>query len=330
VPNDIRSWYQLRMGQAITGDMTPDDRIIIQQGYGGENGKSTIMSAIQMTLGDYYLQVAPRALLGSAESVPTEIKALQGIRFACLEELPEEHFLPTTKIKTLAGTPHIKARGMRKDDDGFYASHSLFLNTNFPPAIAESDGGTWRRLCLVNFPYHYVKTADDIRTEFDRLGDPSIRERLRSGKAQREAVLAWLVEGANRYYVDTEGFRTLPQLVVDTTAAWRLTTDMVLGFADEFLTFDDPESYVLVTELLERFNYWIETNNQHKWSAKTFKVRFGGHEVIAANGVEAVTVRRARLTAHISRPEYKQFDQLPDSASFKVWSGVAFKVAEKV
>jgi hypothetical protein len=41
VPADIQDWYQLRLGQAITGHMTPDDLLVVSQGS-GENGKSTV------------------------------------------------------------------------------------------------------------------------------------------------------------------------------------------------------------------------------------------------------------------------------------------------
>ena len=40
VPADILDWYQVRLGQAITGHMTPDDVLLVQVGS-GENGKST-------------------------------------------------------------------------------------------------------------------------------------------------------------------------------------------------------------------------------------------------------------------------------------------------
>ena len=100
IPDDIRDWFQLRCGQAITGKMTPDDVILVLQGD-GQNGKSTIMEGIKSAIADYYLQVSPRALLGSDVSVPTELASFQGVHFAWLEELPRDNVLPTTRIKAL-------------------------------------------------------------------------------------------------------------------------------------------------------------------------------------------------------------------------------------
>ena len=83
VPADMRDWYQLRLGQGIIGQIPRDDLIMVQVG-GGANGKSTLMSAVQATIGDYFLVVSPRALLGDPGSVPTEVMdfSRRALRFA--------------------------------------------------------------------------------------------------------------------------------------------------------------------------------------------------------------------------------------------------------
>lgn len=64
IPSDVREWLQIRYGQAITGYMTPDDMLPIQQG-GGENGKTTITAGISGALGDYYLLLSDRVILAN-------------------------------------------------------------------------------------------------------------------------------------------------------------------------------------------------------------------------------------------------------------------------
>jgi P4 family phage/plasmid primase-like protien len=321
VPADIREWYQIRLGQGITGDMTPDDLLMVQQG-GGANGKSTIMSAVQATVGDYFLTVASRALSASPDTVPTELADFKGVRLASLEELPEEKQLSVTRLKTMVGTPVITARFMRQDTMSFEATHSLIISTNYPPAVAETDAGTWRRLALVHFPFHYVKHAWEIRTDTDRQGDPMIRERLRREIPQREAVLAWLIAGAIKYYGSYESFALLPERVSADTLEWRKNSDLVLGYITERIDFD-PDSDILSTELLEDFNNWLSTGNQRAWSAKTFVSRFGGHEEVSSRGVRnGVSKNRDALSR---RSPYGGFAPPIGASTFRVWHGIAFR-----
>jgi putative DNA primase/helicase len=318
VPEDVRPWYQLRLGQAVTGEMTPDDLMLIQQG-GGANGKSTIMGAIQETLGGYFLMVAQRALLAGGDAVPTELFDFKGARFASLEELPEDRLLPTEKLKALVGTPTITARQMRENDITFKATHTLFVSTNYAPSVTETDAGTWRRLALVRFPYHYVKHPWEVVSQNDRLGDPTIRERLRQGVAQREAVLSWLIEGAIRYYQDFDAFVILPDRVEKDTLAWRKVSDLVLGYIEERINFA-PDSAILVTELLEDFNTWLSAGNQRPWSSKKFHSRFSDHERVSALGVTSgVSKNRNELSRRSGMVKPLTVD------TFRVWFGVAFK-----
>ena len=318
VPADIRDWYQLRLGQAITGEMTPDDLLLIQQG-GGANGKSTLMGAIQESLGDYFLQVAQRALLSGAEAVPTEVFDFKGARFASLEELPEDRLLPTEKLKALVGTPTVTARQMRENTITFRATHSLFVSTNYAPMVTETDAGTWRRLALVRFPFHYVKYPSDIASENDRLGDPTIRERLRQGVAQREAVLSWLIDGAVGYYRDYDAFRKMPERVESDTLTWRKVSDLVLGYIGERIDFA-PDSAILVSELLDDFNDWLRAGNQQTWSKKKFHSRFLDHEQVSAHGVTSgVSKNRAILSRRSG------FIKPLTADTFRVWFGLAFR-----
>jgi putative DNA primase/helicase len=255
VPDDVLDWFQSRMGQAITGYLVTDDRILIMQG-GGANGKGTVMEAALATIGDYGLKVSPRALSGNLDSIPTELADFKGARIAWLDELPEKDQLAITRVKQLAGSNTLTARRMRQDSFTFETTHSLIISTNYPPAIVETDTGTWRRFWLMHWPFYYVLHPEDIKSENDKLGDLLLRERLRRDVAAREACLAWLVEGAVRYYQDLEFFERAPKRIEDDTREWRMNSDLILGYASECLMFD-RNSVVLSSELLEDFNNWL-------------------------------------------------------------------------
>lgn len=309
LPEDVRDWYQLRMGQAFTGHPVPDDSLIIQQG-GGENGKSTLVVPLSKAAGSYYVLVSHRVLMASPDAHPTEMMDFRGRRIAVMEETPEERRLEPQQLKTIVGTPEITARRIRQDPVTFPVTHSLFVNTNFIPVVNETDHGTWRRLTLLEFPYTFRKRAEDVIGDLDRLGDPTLRDRCRMNRQVWEAALAWAVRGAVAWYRLGKVMPPQPKRVQDSTRKWRTDSDLILAFLDENITFD-PDGMIPSAELLSRFNEWAQAAHQigNEWKAKLFASRFGGHGEVVQNRVEYGTKRLASNGNKATR----------------VWSGLRFK-----
>lgn len=280
LPGDVARWIQVRLGQGLTGHPTPDDRLLVLHG-GGKNGKSVMLTAINSAVGDGFSRVVPhKVLLGSPSDHTTELTTLQGARLAWLEELPEGNRLDVVRLKSVLGTEWITARRMRRDNSTFATTHSLFVTTNYRPSISETDHGTWRRLALVEFPYTFVtgrQKPDPARGEL--VGDPGLRGRLKAGKAGRgEAVLAWLVEGAMRYYADGEEFPPLPVEIEAATADWRASADAVHAFLTEDVIFED--GFTSSQDLYRRFSAWLAEHGHAKWSETLFAERLARHELM--------------------------------------------------
>lgn len=288
LPEDVRDWYQIRMGQAFTGYMAGDDLMIVQQG-GGKNGKSTLATAFKQAAGSYYVLVSDRVILGRTDQHPTELMELKGSRYALMEETPEARQLNVQQLKKVVGTPDITARKIRQDPVTFTASHSLFVNTNFAPSVVETDHGTWRRLALLKFPYTYRARPKDVSGPLDRLGDPSLRERLLSSPRGAQAALTWVVAGAVRWYAD--GFGEQPARVQEDTLEWRRRGDLVLNFAEQCLDMSDPSAETKTTEVFQAFGQWLASTGHQPWTIRTFNDRFGGHDRIADR---RVSLRRDR------------------------------------
>ncbi len=295
VPEDLRGWYQDRVGQAATGYMTPDDTMVIAHGD-GENGKSTVISAIQTALGTYAKMVSDRVLMASADAHPTELMDLRGARYAILEETPEARRLDVHRLKKAVGTETITARKIRQDDVTFKATHSLFVNTNFRPIVTETDHGTWRRLVLMSFPYTFRKSPELVRTELDRLGDPVIKQ-AKTDPMFRCAVLAWIVRGAVEWYERGRVMMPHPERIERDTSEWRSETDLIMGFAGEMLRFT-RDGRTLATEMLEAFNGWIESHGHKPWTDKTFSARFIAHDSIKIHRVEKRRMRPGGKNTH--------------------------------
>lgn len=327
VPADVQPWLQTRYGQAITGHMCPDDRVVIQQG-GGSNGKSTVLAGIAGALGDYY-HLAPAKLLigGQTLGATPDMAELRGRRFVAMEETPESGRLDVVGLKSLAGTLLISARKLYRDPVSFAATHTLFVNTNYLPQVGETDEGTWRRLLLVAFPYTFTRDREPLGDR-ELPGDAKLRARL-EGKAQREAALAWLVEGAVRWYDAGREFGPVPERVLADTEEWRWQTDHVATFWEEYLT-PDPNSYIWTGDLIWMFDQFMTHRGNSRVAESTFVRRFENHRMTTA-----VAVSRTRLSTgsrqklYQSRPPTPSdpHSRLPGAPTGQVWcwTGLAFR-----
>lgn len=325
VPDDVLlPWLQSRYGQGITGHMADDDTVVIQQG-GGANGKSTVLAGVAAALGDYYLMASDKILMsGQMGAHTTDLADLRGARFVAIEETPEAGRLDVVRLKKVAGTERITARKLYRDNYSFRASHTLFVNTNYPPVVGETDEGTWRRLALVVFPYTFT-TSPVVET--DRPGDPRLRERLTAGKqGQHEAVLAWLVEGAVRWYEAGRRHGPTPAAVVRDTGEWRDRVDHVATFWADHLD-PSPDHYVYAGDLIWAFNNYLRQHGNAPLAESTFVRRFATHPVTAGSIITRARVRQGTDRVKQSRPygSLDPFSRLPGSPAGQVWAWIGLK-----
>lgn len=317
-PEDIQAWLQVRFGQAVTGYMTDDDVLPILQGS-GSNGKSTIVSAIVASLGDYAAVVPEKVLTGNSNDHSTEKTTLQGARFALIEETPEGRHLPTKALKDLLGTPVMTARRMRMDNETWNATHSLFLTTNYKPVVSETDHGTWRRLALVEFPFTFKAPGERLLTPNERHGDPGLRDRIRDNAgSQLEAVLDWVVSGAQKWFENGSRQLDIPATVKEDTAAWRAETDLILAYVNERLEFTEGAA-VSTAELFSDFSMWLADSHRPKWSDGTFTARFQDHQLCTSN---YVTKARPKTPPPLS---HRHPFNTPAAARPWVWLNVKFQ-----
>lgn len=283
LPEEVHDWYSYRLGQALTGYKTPDHLMLISHGD-GSNGKSTLTMVMNAVCGSYGRQISDRVLLAQAGDHPTELMDLRGLRYAALEETPEARHLNTQRLKQTIGTPEITARRMKQDPITFKTTHSLFINTNHRPVVVETDHGTWRRLALLEFPYTFKRSAAECTQPNDRVGDPAM-EYVANDPEVLTAALAWMVEGARKWYALDRMMPPLPESVVASTRRWRAETDLVLAFADECLVFT-RDAFVPTKVMLDTFNAFLDDRGHRPWNDKTLAGRLGSHEAVKAHDVQ--------------------------------------------
>jgi putative DNA primase/helicase len=278
VPEDAVFYLQCRLGQSLTGYPPDDDEACLLTGE-GNNGKTIVMSGVVNALGNvveetgYAAMIASELLLtGSSKGAATPEKMdLRGARLAYMEETPEDRYLSVNTLKQIVGTPTIKGRFLYKNQLTFRSTHSLFLNTNFPPKVIETDEASWRRLTRLDFPWRFravngTGRALDTKGEWlatDRPADPGLKEAVGAqgpGEADvLRAALAWLVEGAHLWYQKGRSLKTLPRpkSVVASVAEWRNESDYIHAFVKAELA-ADRASWITSEELYEAFSDFMD------------------------------------------------------------------------
>ena len=179
---EMVKFLQRMFGYSMSGE-TLEQSYFFLHGY-GSNGKSTCISTILATMGDYGQTASPDLFVNKkGESHPTGVARLCGARFVASTEIEgDDKRLAEQLLKQITGGERMVARRMREDFWEFTPVLKLFLSANNIPQIEGDDHGTWRRIIPVPFNEQF---------EGERQ-DKELPERLLQNLT---GVLNWLVQG---------------------------------------------------------------------------------------------------------------------------------------
>ena len=284
----VEASMQMHLGAAATGLATVE--LAVLDGAGA-NGKTTVLVAWAAALGDYAGPISSALVMQTANDNPAVWAAeLRGLRLAYLEETQEDGGFRLERLKALTGGAPIVAARKYGQPFTFDPSHTLLLATNHRPVVNTAEHATWRRLRLVPFPHRYVVPGDGSTPQpGDRCGDAGLKTRI-VGRAQREAMLAWIVDGAV-YALEAGGdvpFVDWATDIVDATSEWAGDEDVIHRFIEDCyeLTGDDIDR-VRIAEVFKQYQSWCQhSENRRAGSAKLFHQRFADHAEVRAARVE--------------------------------------------
>ena len=271
---------QVLLGLTLTGE-TGEEVIIFCVGFGA-NGKSVISNVVTTIIGDY-AQTAPPSLLASRRTddhAPrADLAMLKGARLVSINELPGGLRLDEVMAKQLAGREPIAARHLYGEFFSFLPSFTPWVRTNHKPIVTGEDDGIWRRIVILPFRRKFEKHEQDPYLETKLL-------------AEREGILRWMIEGAQRYYRD--GLRLSPAMRRE-QAVYRKESDLLGEFLDE-KTVAVPHERVEQGQLYFDWKHWCENNGVFPGSKKTFTQRLAerGFTSAKSNGKHLYTGLKRR------------------------------------
>jgi putative DNA primase/helicase len=253
---DLISFVQRALGYSLTGDTS--ERVFFIAWGSGHNGKSTLFGTIQRLLGDYAKTVTTDALLKrreQADTHPTGLADLYGVRLAVASETEEGKHLATARVKALTGRDRIKARYMRRDYFEFEPTAKIWLFTNHRPVISDTTPAMWKRLILIPFRAHFDPDSPQC--------DKRMPEKL---WAEREGILAWLVQGCLAW--QREGLNP-PPVVREATKEYQSEMDKIGAWITERCEVD-PKAVTPFADLYADYEAWCREQGDEPMSKRRF------------------------------------------------------------
>lgn len=220
---DVAAWLQLYFGYCLTGRTRYEVLLYL---YGKSRaGKGTLMEAIMTVMGGLSKGVDFATFVGKrdGDSNNFDLAGLRGCRMVTADESNEYERLNAAKLKQLTGGNVVRCSFKGKDHFEYVPTYKLVLVSNQPINADPDDSAVWARVRAVYFPHSHVGSENVL-----------LKESLKNPQAQA-GILAWLVQGAQRFYALSDAGQPMPQpaAVQAVTASQRRMLDYVGQWLEE-------------------------------------------------------------------------------------------------
>lgn len=212
--------------------------------------KSTVCDALSAALGDYVKNgVSAETWLeqGNPGGNRGDLVDLDGVRMAISAEATHKTAMATALLKAFTGGDPITASQKYMRAQTMIPTAKIWLHTNEIPRLPDDDEAIWRR--AVVFPFKHPPAHPD----------PEIKKRLKTSKAEHEAVLAWTVQGFMQW---RERGIDIPRAVVEETTSVRFSMDPLRDWWEEYCIAEEGVR-TSNAALRESYDAWRKAYNVH-------------------------------------------------------------------
>lgn len=259
---DVRK-YVLKLISSFLSGTTGEQKFHIWTGSGA-NGKSKLVDLIELAMGDY-TSTLPITVLTRRRGTGAspEVAETKGKRFVHFQEPEKEDKIQVGYMKELTGGDKINTRKLYKSPIEFRPQFKTILCCNDLPEIPSNDGGTWRRIRVVDFPSKFV---DEPTQPNEYKADHSIPEKL---KAWAPSFMSLLVEMYSKYL--KEGLKE-PESVIKYTKDYQRRSDVYMDYIEEnIMQTDDENDTLTLTSMFNNFKTWHMDSYNEKPNRNAFK-----------------------------------------------------------
>jgi len=278
IPNKRVFEYLLKiLGRSLLG--INDEHFYIFTGLSGANGKSTLINFLEYTLGDYITSADVSLLTNNralSSSASPDIIRLKGRRMVSFAEPEYGDVLKTGIIKAFSGGDSIIARELYKAPISFKLQASMFMCCNDLPNVNSIDGGTFRRLRVIEFKSRF---CDNPIKQNEFKIDPTIKTKIKNWRPYFMSILI-------HYYklftdeVALNGKIEEPEEVKIATSKYKADNDRFNEYITECLT-ETTDGFENIKSIYNDFIRWWSENYSNtrtpdiKELRKSLKIKFG-------------------------------------------------------
>ena len=250
----IREYVLMTLATCLSGGIR-EEKFYIWTGV-GSNAKSLTVNLIEKTLGDYCCKFPVTMLTNkraASGSATPEIARAKGRRFAVLQEPDGDEKLNVGLMKELSGGDVVQTRELFKPPSEWKPQFKLFLLCNQLPQVPSDDGGTWRRIRVVEFGSKFVECPDPTNPrEFPM--DPELHSKL---DGWREHFAGMLFEVFKRR---TQHPIAEPPSVTACTRDYQRTNDNLADFVDSCIE-RTPEGTLTIDQAFTSMKEWARVES---------------------------------------------------------------------
>ena len=256
---NVRDYFLSRLSTCVSGE-NREEQVYFCTGS-GSNGKSLTFSLVAKALGDYYIScpitIITRKRNGAGNASP-ELERLDGPRCGVFQEPEGDEQVNVGIFKELSGNDRFMVRGLYKEPREIQPQLKYWLTCNDLPKIPSDDGGTWRRIRVIDFASKFVEKPDpNIPNQFPI--DYSLKESI---ELWAPAFAAYLIHIYTTMY-DVKNKVKEPEEVLCATNKYRKEQDLFREYYDLFIVItDDKRDRLLKRELSNHFRNWVK-NERH-------------------------------------------------------------------
>lgn len=257
-PNENVYNYVLTLLASFLNGSTGNEKFHVFTGTGG-NGKSKVIELYESVIGEYSVKLPHTVITQkrpSSNSSTPEIIRTKGKRFACLQEPDANEKIQVGFMKELTGGDKIVARGLFKDPIEFKPQFKMVLTCNKLPQIPGNDGGTWRRIRVLDHPSRFVENP---KSSNEYLIDMQLSEKMIKWK---QPFMKLLIQYYKLYKKgDSEkgilpGIKEPPE-VLAVTENYRKFNDIYAEFIIDTIE-ESPNGIVRIEEIYSFFKKWYK------------------------------------------------------------------------
>ena len=251
---DVREYVLTLMASMLDGN-NKEEKFYIWTGH-GSNGKSKCIELLEKVLGDYActfnISLLTNKRVGSSQT-NSELVRAKGRRFAVLQEPEEGEKMNAGFMKELSGNDKIIARGLYKESIEFKPQFKMVLTCNHLPQVPPEDGGTWRRIRLVEFTSHFCENPNPENEREFHID----RELAFKFDDWKESFMGLLIH----YYKSYKEFGIHePEDVLKCTRQYQRSNDVIGEFVDAFIK-KDSNAKIDLDDIYEEYKEWYKTES---------------------------------------------------------------------